>query len=316
MRLLFVIILFLITGCHSNQHSLSDWLSEKQRLRILSTTSVINDLVKQIGGDQVAAIALIRGELDLHSYELVKGDDEKFVAADLIFYNGLGLEHGLSLRQNLENNPRAVSVTANLVEKHFEQILFVEGQYDPHVWMDIALWMEAVEPIITALSERDPDHQELYRSRGEALLEKMRCADTEAFLRLQAIPAERRYLVTSHDAFNYFTRHYLAEPGEKEWILRCEAPEGLAPEAQISLSHICGVITHLEKYRICVLFPESNVSRDALKKIVGAAKERGLTIRLSPHTLYGDSMGDSASYLDMMQHNVSVIAEELERWTP
>lgn len=276
---------------------------------------MIHDIVKQIGGDEAISIPLIRGELDPHSYELVKGDDEKFAAADLIFYNGLGLEHGLSLRQNLENNPRAISVTSKLVEKHSEQILIVDGQYDPHVWMDIALWMQTIEPIVEALCERDPAHVDLYRRRGEALLEKMKRADSEAFLRLQAIPAERRYLVTSHDAFNYFTKHYLAEPDENEWIIRCEAPEGLAPEAQMSLSHICAVIDHVEKYRICVLFPESNVNRDALKKILAAAKEKGLTIRLSPHTLYGDSMGAAPTYLDMMQHNVSIIAKELE-WTP
>src|SRR5688572_30797589 len=100
----------LFCGCHHAQSKKTSWHSPNAHVKVLTTTAMINDLVAQIGGEDVDTIALIKGELDPHSYELVKGDDEKFAAADLIFYNGLGLEHGLSLRQNLENNPKALSV--------------------------------------------------------------------------------------------------------------------------------------------------------------------------------------------------------------
>ncbi len=190
---------------------------------------MIHDLVQEIGGDYIDSVPLIRGELDPHSYELVKGDDEKFLRADLIFYNGLGLEHGLSLRKHLQDNPKAIAVTRTILKEDPSLILISEGQYDPHVWMDIALWMKIIDPIVEACSLKDPQHAAEYRKRGEVLHEKMRVADERAFQMLQAIPQEKRYLVTSHDAFNYFTRHYLAVPGELNWQTRCEAPEGLAP---------------------------------------------------------------------------------------
>lgn len=309
----YLVFLLILVGCSQGPSPDAAWFQESGKLRILSTIAMIHDLVQEIGGDHVSSVPLIRGELDPHSYELVKGDDEKFAVADLIFYNGLGLEHGMSLRQNLENNPKAVAVANPILERNPETILIVDGQYDPHVWMDISLWMQTVHPIVTALCEKDPAHAEIYRVRGKHLLERMQQADQDAFERLQAIPSEKRYLITSHDAFNYFTRHYLATPGEEDWRSRCKAPEGLAPEAQMSVSDVLELIAHVQRFQIKALFPESNISRDSLKKIMAAALEKGAQVRISPHALYGDSMGKAASYLEMIGHNVEVITEELNR---
>lgn len=308
-----IALLLLIVGCAQTPSSDAARFHDDGKIKILSTTAMIDDLAREIGGEYVDSIPLIRGELDPHSYELVKGDDEKFAASDLVFYNGLGLEHGLSLRQNLEHNPKAVDLSASILKANPEAILIVEGQYDPHIWMDVTLWMQVVEPISSALSSKDPDHADYYRARAETLLNQMRLVDEAALLRLQAIGSEKRYLVTSHDAFNYFTRRYLAAPGEVEWKNRCAAPEGLAPESQMSVTDVMAILSHVEEFNISVLFPESNMNKDALKKILSAAKEKGLSIRLCPHALYADSMGETGSYLEMMNHNMRIIAEELEQ---
>lgn len=304
---------FFLSGCSPIESPHSKWMIKNGKVKVLTTIAMIHDLVQEIGGEHVEAISLIRGGLDPHSYELVKGDDEKFIFADLIFYNGLGLEHGLSLRQNLEGNPKAVPVANQLLEEDPSLVLIIDGQFDPHVWMDISLWMRTIDPIVASLSEKDPLHAETYRQRGEALKEEMALKDQEAFSLLQSIDKEKRYLVTSHDAFNYFTRHYLADPQEKNWQMRCKAPEGLAPEAQLSVTDLIGIIAHIEKFNIPVLFPESNVSKDSLNKILQAGNEKGMKIRLCQDTLYGDSMGGSSSYLEMIRHNVQVIARELRR---
>ncbi|MEZ5314947.1 MAG: zinc ABC transporter substrate-binding protein [Chlamydiales bacterium] len=305
-------LLFLI-GCSQHSSVEQTWFKQDGKVKVLTTIAMIHDLVQKVGGDYVCSVPLIRGELDPHSYELVKGDDEKFLTADLIFYNGLGLEHGLSLRQNLEHNPKAIAVANPLLEKTPNSILIIDGEYDPHVWMDVALWVQTVDPIVEALCRKDPTHASYYQQRGQIMIEEMKKTDEEIFNLLQTIPEEKRYLVTSHDAFNYFTLHYLAKPGEKDWALRCEAPEGLAPESQMSVNDIVSIISHVEKYNVPVLFPESNVSRDSLRKIVSAGLKKGLKIRLCSHTLYGDSMGDVGSYLEMILHNAKVIAEELEK---
>lgn len=308
--LLLALLLFLM-GCTPSERPTVKWSSKNGKLKVLTTIAMIHDLVQEVGGEHVDSIPLIRGGLDPHSYELVKGDDEKFAAADLIFYNGLGLEHGLSLRQNLERNPKAYAVGNAILEKNPSSILIVNGQFDPHIWMDISLWMGTVDPIVQALSLKDPQHAGSYLERGEALKQKMQQADQQAYEKLHKIAPQSRYLVTSHDAFNYFTRRYLADPQESDWRLRCQAPEGLAPEAELSVTDLIAIMTHIEQFHISVLFPESNVSKDSLKKILQAAKEKGFHVRLCQEPLYGDSMGEAPTYLDMVGHNVTVIAREL-----
>ncbi len=313
---LLLLICLLVIGC-ANQIGSKEQSKHQSgdKIRILSTIAMIHDLVNQIGGDHVESQVLIRGELDPHSYELVKGDDEKFARADLIFYNGLGLEHGLSLRQNLENNSRSIAVGDLLLKADSSLIICIDGQCDPHIWMDIALWAKMIRPIVDALSQKDPLHAADYRHRGELLRLRMEEEDRIAFKTLQEIPQEKRYLVTSHDAFHYFTKHYLAEPDELQdgsWVVRCAAPEGLAPDAQLSVVNIQEILDHVARYSVTVLFPESNVSKDSLRKILNAGKEKGLNLRLSKETLYGDSMGQN-SYLEMISHNVNLIAKELGR---
>lgn len=308
---LLIALLFLV-GCSSMEKPQAGWALKNGKIKVLTTIAMIHDLVQEIGGEHVDSIPLIRGGLDPHSYELVKGDDEKFASADLIFYNGLGLEHGLSLRQNLEKNPRAIAVANILLEDQPSAVLNTGGQLDPHVWMDISLWMRTIDPIVKALASRDPSHADAYIQRGEALKQKMQLADLQAYETLHAIASHCRYLVTSHDAFNYFTRRYLSDPQEDNWRVRCQAPEGLAPEAELSVADLIAIINHIEQFNIPVLFPESNVSRDSLKKILQAGKEKGITIRLCQEPLYGDSMGNAPSYLDMIAHNVAVIARELK----
>lgn len=307
---LFVSTLFSF-GCTSQKSKRSPFYEANGRLKILTTTAMIHDLVSQIGDGHVDSIPLIKGELDPHSYELVKGDDEKFAAAHLIFYNGLGLEHGLSLRQNLEKNPKAISLADPILKEDPSLILIINGQYDPHIWMDISLWRRAVDPIVSHLSGLDPTHADVYRLRGEILKKQMEKEDLACLEMLQKIAPEKRFLVTSHDAFNYFARRYLAVSQEKDWKKRCSAPEGLAPEAQMSLTDILDVISHIEKHKISVIFSESNVSRDSLNKILKAGREKGIPLRLCKIQLYGDSMGNAPSYLAMMRHNVEVIAREL-----
>lgn len=313
--LICIVFLFFIVGCQPNPryNNEKQWREENGRLKVLTTIAMINDLVSEVGKDYVDTMPLIQGELDPHSYELVKGDDDKFLRADVIFFNGLGLEHGASLRQNLENNPKAIAIADSILKQDPDLILIVDGQYDPHIWMDISLWMRTIDSIVEGLSEKDPEHKLAFQKNGEALRLLMQQADREAYERLQAIPSKKRYLVTTHDAFRYFTRRYLADPGERDWKNRCRAPEGLAPEAQLSVTDLMSILDHIEKYHVSVVFSESNLNQDSLKKLVSASREKGLILRLCTDSLYGDAMGSSSSYLEMINHNINVISEELSK---
>lgn len=323
--LLFLCTIILLCSCKSDnpkeiaQSETYIWMNRKGNLKVLSTTGMIHDLVKQIGDIHVDSLVLIKGELDPHSYQLVKGDNEKLLAADLIFYNGLGLEHGPSLQNYLQTNSKAIPL-GNLIGKQAPSlILYVNGQPDPHIWMDISLWAKAIPHIVEALVKEDPRHTYEYRGNGERLTQKLMNLHHDIKQRMHNIPNHKRYLVTSHDAFNYFTRQYLAAEDEtlpEQWNKRFQAPEGLAPDSQLSTADIQFILDHVKKYDIHVLFPESNVSRDSIRKILSAGKEYGLNLSLSNEPLYGDAMGgeetDGNTYIKMMQHNARVIEDKLK----
>lgn len=318
------LILLLCNGCSLDQHQqrqarFRQWIENNDKVKVLSTTAMINDLVQQIGGEHVDTMTLIEGELDPHSYQLVKGDDEKLAFAQIIFYNGLGLEHGPTLHAYLSHNPKAFSLGDRLQQQYVGLVIDVHGQKDPHIWMDISLWSKTIPFIVQSLSQRDPIHAADYQANGQKLQEEMEGVHHQVRATMHQVPPHQRYLVTSHDAFNYFARAYLSEEGEVEsgeWAKRFAAPEGLAPESQLSATDIKAIIDYLKRYHIRLLFPESNVSRDSIKKIVQAGKEEGLDVRIACCALYGDAMGAPGSegdtYLKMLLYNAKTLAEHMD----
>lgn len=311
------------SGSNERNERVKDWMKPNGRIKTLSTIAMINDVVSRVGGEHIDPLVLITGELDPHSYQLVKGDDEKLAIADVIFYNGLNLEHGPSLKKSLHDNSKAIALGDRVRQVEPELILEYNGQTDPHIWMDMQLWMRTIPYVVEALSKRDPEHAEEYKANGEQLAKELAEVDAQIRGELQSIPEEKRYLVTSHDAFNYFTRSYLATDEEVkngEWQKRFAAPEGLSPDSQLSAHDIRAIVSHLAEYRIQVLFPESNLSRDSIRKIVDAAREKGLDVYIADCPLYGDAMGapgsDGDTYAKMIEHNAKLVGLYLRDYNP
>lgn len=304
------------TGGKNQSHL--GWKADSGKLRVLSTTAIVNDLVAQIGGEEIDKLTLISGSLDPHNYELVKGDDEKLAHAELIFASGLGLEHGPSLRRYLQESDKTVSLGDRIAAGEGSIAIYLEGELDPHIWMDASLWKMAVPVVVEELATRLPQYAELFRARGDALFQELTQLHEEVMSEIQAIPLERRYVITTHDCLNYFSRAYLASEEERalgQWQCRCDAPEGLAPEGQLSVRDIQSVVTYLQECGVPVLFPESNQSRDALIKIVKVGRELGMDVRVIEEPLYGDALGEvgsgGESYMGMMRHNARLIARSL-----
>ncbi len=308
-----LLICLLGVGCSQGDHTLDKWMQPDSKIKVLSTTAIIDDVVGKIGQDRIAHMSLITGDVDPHSYELVKGDDEKISQATLIFCHGLGLEHGASLRTKLDHKEGVTYLGDYVRGQNPEAILMKDGQVDPHIWMDVLLWTSVIEPVVEELSKKDPEGASFYQHNGELLKEEMLQVHEKIISQITSIPPEKKYLVTSHDAFNYFTHRYLAQ-GEENWNERAKAPEGLAPDGQLSCFDIQQIVDHLCAYQISVVFPESNVSKDSLKKIVAACLEKGLSIKIASGHLHADALGptgsDADTYLKMMQHNVSLLVDE------
>lgn len=284
---------------------------------VLSTIAPVEILVSAIGGDKVNSECLITGELDPHSYQLVKGDREKFRRAKLIFYSGLGLEHDPSLAASLANSPQSVSVGCWLQKRSPHLILQSNGIPDPHVWMDIELWSQGLDLVCQKLSDALPQYKKEFFQRKNQLLISFQNMHKKVRSLIGKIPSHKRYLVTTHDAFRYFGRAYLAESSElcgEKWQERLMSPEGLAPESQISLQQMQSALKFITKHHVSHVFAESNVNQQSLAKIAQAAKAHGIDVTLAKEKLYGDSMppyqvGNSGyhAYLTMIWSNAKTI---------
>lgn len=312
--------LFLLSCCSKAKVSsnlFNQWMQPSDKIKVLSTVAMIDDIVRQIGQEKILHMPLISGQIDPHSYEMVKGDDEKLHMATVVFYNGLGLEHGASLSNHLLNHKNAIALGDIVAHRVPEGMIYIDRTIDPHIWMDISLWSLIIDPIVQELSRLDPKSAEFYKHNGEKLLEAMQKMDRKIYHAMHQIPSSQRYLVTSHDAFNYFTRAYLANPDEKYWQSRVNAPEGLAPDGQLSSSDIQYIVDFLLEKHIQTVFPESSVNRDALNKIIHDCQKKGLKVHMAGSPLYSDSMGGKDSgadnYLDMIWHNTRAILSEWEK---
>jgi manganese/zinc/iron transport system substrate-binding protein len=248
---------------------------------------------------------LMGPEIDPHSYEIVKGDSEKLSRAEIVFANGLSLEHSLSMKRALKAHPHVIYITDTVDPK---EIIHVDESPDPHVWMDLSLWTRTTLAVERALIAKDSQHAEAYHERGKQTRAQFKEYDETIKELIQAIPQEKRRLVTSHDAFNYFARRYLEEEGN--WKDRVKSIQGLAPEEQISSLEIKRVVEYIKNYEIPVIFAEQNLSRDSLIKVVDSCKRSGCSVVLAKEELYGDTLG-KYDYLGMIKHNAIVIKTSL-----
>ncbi len=284
---------------------------------MLCTTAQVASLVSSVADDRADIVVLIQGESDPHSYQLVKGDDEKFRRAEVIFYSGLGLEHSPAITRLMAKKEK-LSIGDSIKLQRPELLITYANLPDPHIWMDVSLWKLGVKDIADLFSRLRPEYAKEFQERAKAEEEHLEKVHDQIKTLCQSIPDAYRYLVTTHDAFNYFTRAYLAIDDERQmntWQPRCFAPEGLAPEAQISTQDIEKTVNHILKYNIHWIFSESNISQESIQRVVEVLKRKGHTVEIATTALYGDAMGSSDSvgctYEGMMLFNAETITKFL-----
>jgi manganese/zinc/iron transport system substrate-binding protein len=275
-------------------------------LKILSTTAIIGSLVKEVVKDFSTSYLLMEGEVDPHSYQMKKGDKEKIISADIIFGNGLSLEHNPSLMYLL-NDKGAVFIGDEILKQSPELIITTNQEIDPHIWMDLNLMKGAVDVIEKEICQKDPKNCSIYKQNALHLKEKMDLLDKKILYLMQTIPEEKRYLVSSHDAFNYFVKRYFKQDGSE----RLFSMQGLSPEVEVSLKRMNKVIDFIKDHKVTTIFYESNLPKDCLYKIIQICKNFSIDVKICKEPLYGDTLG-GMSYLEMVEYNANIIAKNLK----
>jgi manganese/zinc/iron transport system substrate-binding protein len=279
---------------------------DEARLRVVATVGMIADAAGRIGGEQVRVEALMGPGIDPHLYRASAGDVRRLAGADLILYNGLHLEAAMAdVLAEMGGRRRTVAVGEAVPAELLLAPPEFAGMYDPHIWFDVALWRYAVEAVRDALIDADPAHAALYERNAEAYLRELHELDAWVRARVDELPAERRVLVTAHDAFNYFGRAY-------DFDVR--GLQGINTAAEAGTADVQRLAAFIAERRIPAVFVETSVPRRTIEAVQAAVRSRGHEVRIGA-PLFSDAMGDAGTpegtYIGMIRHNVSTIVDEL-----
>jgi manganese/zinc/iron transport system substrate-binding protein len=280
-----------------------------RRLRVVATTTVVADLVRQIAGDRVDVDCLMAAGIDPHSYKATPRDADRLARADLVVASGLHLEGKLA--DLLERLSRRVPLIAVADAIPPDRLLDAgAGLHDPHVWFDAELWSLGVPAVAERLAKLDPPHAEAYREAGRAYAERLVALDGELRESLAEIPLERRVMVTAHDAFRYFGRAYGIE---------VVGIQGTSTESEAGLGDINRLVDLVVTRRLPAVFVETSVSDRNVTALREGAGARGHTVGLGGR-LYSDSLdapGSGAGTLEeALRANVATIVSALAKPAP
>ena len=277
----------------------------QDRIKVVASFSILADLVRNVGGDRVEVAVLVSRNGDSHAFEPSPADSRRLADARLVIVNGLGFEGWLDRLVRAASSKVPVVVASRGVrpragEDDETRLYTYRAGVDPHAWQSIANVKRYVANIRDALIKVDPAGQGAYVADAGAYLAKLDALDQEVRSTLARIPADRRRVITSHDAFGYFADAYAIE---------FLAPEGLSTNAEPSARAVARIIRRIEAERIGALFLENVVDPRLLEQI---ARETGSRIG---GTLYSDALtgpnGPAPTYLELMRHNARELAAAL-----
>jgi ABC-type Zn uptake system ZnuABC Zn-binding protein ZnuA len=280
-------------------------ITPEGRMKVITTTSLIGDVVSNVGGEKISVDVLLPLGTDPHSFSPTPKDATKLADARLVFANGAGLEEFLKpLMDNVGSSSKVVEVSQGINYRTMVDEDSNSGKQviDPHTWMDpnnVIIW---VDNIIRALSEQDPDNAAYYQENGQNYQAKLR--DLDAWIRseVSVVPQEDRKLVTDHTVFGYFSDEYgfsqvgaiipgfssLAEPSAKDIMMLQDAIQTMGVKA---------------------IFINVGANENLAQRI--SEDTRIQLVPLFMHSL-SDNGGDAGNYLDFIRQDVTSIVDALK----
>ena len=298
-----------VSGCASKGGASDGFGDDGAALRVATTTNFITDSVAEVGGSRVDVAGLMGPGVDPHLYRASAGDVTTLRDADVVFYGGLLLEAKMEevLEEIGEERP-AIAVTADVPRGELLEAPSnapAGEEYDPHIWFDVALWMRAVETIRDGLVAADPRGAAEYRRNARRYLAELRRLDGWVRQQLTTIPARRRVLVTSHDAFRYLGQAYDVDVA---------AIQGISTADEATTDDIERIAALIAARGVRAVFVESSVPPQTIEAVLAAAAQHGARARIGGE-LFSDAAGQpgtpEGTYTGMVEANVEHLVEGL-----
>ncbi len=296
----------ILSGCGAQGGADKGDLTQR-KIKIVTTTGMIADAVKNVGGERVDVTALMGPGVDPHLYKASAGDVSRMSSADVIFYNGLHLEGKMAeIFEEMSRFAKVYAVADGVEPNMLERTSAFAGNYDPHIWFDVKIWMQVVRYIAKCLSEIDPQSAELYQANADAYLARLQ--ELDQYVREQAatIPQEHRILITAHDAFHYFGKAY---------GFQVRGLQGISTVAETGTADVQQLADFIVQHKIPAIFVETSVPPRYIEALQAAVKARGFDVKIGG-SLFSDAMGDPGTpegeYVGMVKHNIDTIVKALK----
>ncbi|MCP4902836.1 MAG: zinc ABC transporter solute-binding protein [bacterium] len=300
-----MLLLVGLIACTPNSGSKSK--PPENGLKVVATTSIVADLVRNVGGDLVEVKALMGPGIDPHLYTPSAGDVRRMAEAEMIFFNGLHLE-GKMAEVLTEMNRQSVATVAVAECVDSGALLQTEesqGIVDPHVWFDVHLWQEAARCVQRSLIERDGEHSAEYSLRADAYVAELEALDERVREMVSDLDPADRILITAHDAFAYFGRAY---GFEVRGLL------GVSTASEAGTADVQQLADFIVERKVPAIFIESSVSPRYVEALREAVAARSIDVKIGG-SLYSDALGDvgspAESYIGTVQANVETIVGAL-----
>lgn len=280
-------------------------------LKIVATTGMIADTARRIGGAHVEVQALMGPGVDPHAYRQTRTDITAMTRADLVLWHGLYLEAQMEeflikLERRRTSVPVAAAMPSDVLISHADY----EGRFDPHVWMVPNLWTHVAREITRVLSAAKTEAANAFAQNLASFEEELNALQTYGETALSTVPKQARVLLTAHDAFGYFGRAFGYE---------VIGIQGISTESEAGLNRISTLVDMLVERKIGAAFVESSVSDRNIRALIEGAAAQDHTVTIGGE-LFSDAMGADgtyeATYIGMIDHNITTIARALGRTAP
>ncbi|MDQ6433785.1 metal ABC transporter substrate-binding protein [Mesorhizobium sp. LHD-90] len=301
-------------------------------LKVVASFSIIADFAKNVGGDKIEITTLVGANGDAHVYDPKPADAVAMSKADVVLVNGLHFEgfltrlvetsgakasvieltkgvNPLKMNEEFEEGEKGKEAAEASHDhateaghdhaaegEHAAEDHHGHGDIDPHAFQSVVNAKTYVANIVDAFCQADAASCETYKANGSNYLAKLDALDAEVKTAVESIPADKRTVITSHDAFGYF---------EHEYGLTFHAPEGISTEADPSAADVAKLIRQVRQDKASAIFLENITNPRLVEQIAG---ETGLKLG---GELYSDALSDAdgpaATYIDLMRHNIAII---------
>ncbi|MBF0713576.1 zinc ABC transporter substrate-binding protein [Gemella sp. GH3] len=299
-----VAVLLIVSGCSKKNTGENNSNTGNKKIHIVTTTTMLKDLIENIGGDKIEVEGLMGEGVDPHLYKPTASDVEKLKKADVIIYQGLHLEGKMESIFSELKDKKIINASDGISKDKIK--LEENGTPDPHIWFDIDIWKEVGDNIQNKLSEFYTDNKDAFKSNYDSYKKELDNLDKYVKMRAEELSKEQRALVTAHDAFSYFANRYGFD------VL---AIQGVSTEAEATTSDIENLAKEITDRKIKAIFVESSVPEKTIKSLQEAVKSKGHEITIGGE-LYSDSLGDKANnsetYIKTVKANIDTIVNALK----